>query len=74
MLATALKNILPTKKPIDIVGNNRRNRETSQPSDGITPIRPDRRNLPSGAYLPAGGKTTSCLGMCSEGLGLPGKP
>jgi hypothetical protein len=37
-----------------------------QTSDDTKPLlHPDRRNLPLGACLPAGGKTSSCLGMCS---------
>jgi intein-encoded DNA endonuclease-like protein len=71
MLATTLKNTLPTKKPIDIVGNNRRNRVNLQTTIQ-TPIRPDRRNLPSGACLPAGGKQPPVWG-CAPGFGPPGK-
>jgi hypothetical protein len=66
MLATTMKNSLPTKiskKPIDIVGNAPAKQLNVQTTK--TPIHPDRRNLPLGACLPAGGKTSSCLGVCS---------
>jgi uncharacterized ParB-like nuclease family protein len=67
MLATTLKNTLPTnisKKPIDII-----NLQTTQ-NPYYTPTGGTSRQ----EHVSRREEKSSCQGMCSEGLGLPGRP
>jgi hypothetical protein len=77
MLATTMKNSLSTKiskKPIDIVGNTLTKQRNESTFRRHNPYTPRQEEPPVRSISPGGRKTTSCLGMCSEGLGLPGKP
>jgi hypothetical protein len=64
MLATTLKNTLPTKKPIDII-----NLQTTQ-----NPYTPRQEEPPVRSMSPGGRESILLSGDVLRGLGLPGKP